>query len=629
MSNLWPQRVAVPVLISSAVALHATGCLEPSPSSSIPSLETSEEVLSEQPQNIPGGATPSFDDSTGGVFRVEGSEDFAPASSEEVPGSASEAPETIDILSRLDPDTSGFLVHGSPEVFAALGSSVSSAGDVNGDGLPDILVGAVRYNSAGRSSPPPGAAYVIFSSADRNSHVDLSLVSDSIPGLVLEGTQGVMRIGAYVAPAGDVNGDGFDDLLVNAFVSGVPIDFQNLRDTGRVVVVFGSPESSRIDLVSVLAGNGGGFAIEGENLRSGYEGSPAKLPPFAPAGDINGDGLDDILVQGTSSAGLWAVFGKQDFAPVQLTDLVDGIGGAPIYTQLAGTAGLPVALGDTNGDGLSDFAAVNSSGVEVFWGRQGSVAPLASEPDTGFLIEGLARQTSEFKVAAAGDINGDGLDDILIGAKNVEPLPADRQQGVTNTGTAYVVFGKANTELVELNAEDVAPLGSGFAVRSEPTISEDILPQGEFGSQLVRAGDLNDDGLDDFLVSDFRKDVVYAVFGKTTSSLLTELELERGIGGRAVLRHHDGLRTQFLGESLGNLSDINGDGFSDVIIGAVGTRVLANSNASGPGAAYVMYGPLPAPPATPPSVAEESDLDVNEVPEPEEGLPSPSPPPVR
>jgi hypothetical protein len=184
-------------------------------------------------------------------------------------------------LSAIAAGCGGFVINGQCGADVS-GRSVSSAGDVNGDGLADLIVGAEQSDPAAGSNA--GRGYVVFGQTG-SSAVDLSAVAAGTGGFVINGQCAADYSGRSVASAGDVNGDGLADLIVGAYGS----DPSGQLDAGRSYVVFGQTESSAVDLSAVAAGIGG-FVINGQCAgdRSGRS--------VSPGGDVNGDGLADLIV---------------------------------------------------------------------------------------------------------------------------------------------------------------------------------------------------------------------------------------------------------------------------------------------------------------------------------------------
>ena len=189
--------------------------------------------------------------------------------------------------------------------------SVSSAGDVNGDGLADLITSSPGANSGN------GRSFVVFGKTSTGA-VDLAAVAAGTGGFVIEGYSDSVFGGSSVSGAGDVNGDGLADVIVGAKWA----DPGGLGDAGTSFVVFGQTGTAPVDLSAVAAGTGG-FVITG-GLEYGNLGTSVSS-----AGDVNGDGLADLIV-GAPNYGVgnsYVVFGRTDTAAVDLSPSAANSGG--------------------------------------------------------------------------------------------------------------------------------------------------------------------------------------------------------------------------------------------------------------------------------------------------------------
>ncbi|MBW4698059.1 MAG: integrin alpha [Aphanocapsa lilacina HA4352-LM1] len=350
----------------------------------------------------------------------------------------------------------GFVLNGSNNQDLS-GKSVSGAGDVNGDGLDDVVVGAYLASPDGQSGA--GRSYVVFGKRG-GGPVELATLENgtSRDGFVINGSTGGDSSGYSVGGAGDVNGDGLDDVIVGADFSSP----DGRSGAGRSYVVFGKRGGGPVELATLENGTSrDGFVINGSNAddRSGIS--------VSGAGDVNGDGLNDVIVgtlraspDGRSEAGRsYVVFGKHNTRPMELADIENGAGlggfvinGSAAQDRAGGDVG---GAGDVNGDGLDDVIVAANSAMPagrsyvVFGKRGGGPVELATLEDgtsrDGFVINGSNEDgNSSGSVDGAGDVNGDGLDDVIVGASQADP------DGRYNAGRSYVVFGKRNTHPVEL-----------------------------------------------------------------------------------------------------------------------------------------------------------------------------------
>ncbi len=498
------------------------------------------------------------------------------------------------------PALTGFVLNGI-DADDRSGVSVSAAGDVNGDGIDDIILAAPYANPNGLNNA--GESYVIFGDTSIGStDTFLRSVLDGTNGFVINGAAPGDSSGRCFSSGGDVNGDGIDDLLIGAMLAN-PNGFNG---AGACFVVFGAVDIGASGTVELGSLDGtDGFVLNGIDTgdRAGRS--------VSCAGDFNDDGVDDLLIGASradpdaniSAGESYIVLGGQTVGASGSMELssLNGSNGFVINGANAGDfSGRAVSsAGDLNNDGIKDIligadlanapGGLSGEGESyVVFGRAGVGSTGTLDLDSinfprGFTIYGVdAGDHSGGSVSSAGDINSDGIDDIIIGANAANP------NGNGDAGESYVVFGHAVIGAAggELELSDLDG-SNGFVLNG-------INSADRSGVSVSSPGDVNGDGIDDLIIGAYRADPngnfsageSYVVFGGIGIGAGANLELDKlnGINGFVL----NGVFSDDLsGKTVSSAGDINADGFADLLVAAERASPHGKSEA---GQTYVIFG---------------------------------------
>ncbi len=382
----------------------------------------------------------------------------------------------------------------------AFGESVRCAGDVNGDGVDDLIAGAALDNKNGNNS---GSARVLSGADGTVLHL-------------FEGDSAEDLFGFSVSGAGDVNGDGFADLIV-----GAPSDDNNGTNSGSAQVFSGADGSVLYSFNGDSAGDEFGAAVSG-------------------GGDVNGDGVSDLIVgiRGDDNNGV-------NSGSVRV---FSGADGSVLYNSDGDSAGDEFGFavsntGDVNGDGFADLivgasgddnTGLNSGSARVLSGTDGSALYTFNGDSAGDFM-GRA-------VGGPGDVNGDGFADLIVG------IPLDDNNG-ENSGSARVFSGADGSVLYSFNGDSA----------------------GDIFGRSVSGADINGDGNSDLIVGAPRDDNNGAESGSA--------RVFSGADGSVIYN----LNGESDGYSFGRSTcgaDTNGDGAADVVVGAPSDDTNGENNGS-------------------------------------------------
>ena len=425
----------------------------------------------------------------------------------------------------LDPEAADVVLWGVAGGDEA-GISVSGGGDLNADGYDDIVIGAKEESTAAASA---GAAYVIYGGPSLAEEMSLDMAD-----IVLTGQNAADKAGRVVRIVSDVNDDGSADLVVSS-----PSADPTGNASGKVYINFGGGTSGSLGDYDVMFRGRNGYNYAGLGLGHG---------------NYNGDGDGDVLIGapgadegGPNHGTVYVLAGPIDTGAMNAADVNTYITGEDPEDQVGAALGTM----DHNGDGVDDIivgspdnseGATNSGSVYIVHGPITGVLGL-DMADLQYTGESASDKLGG-SVSPAGDINDDGLDDLIVGATLDDA-------GATNAGAAYIIAGGGTMDgLVDEYA----------FVKLTGEASED-----QFGAHVVGDGDIDNDGMDDVMVSaplaggTYDTGTVYVFYGSLAGTISA---------ADAGARFDGSTLADQLGNSLAFAGDVDGDGNTAILIGA-------------------------------------------------------------
>lgn len=423
-----------------------------------------------------------IDDFIIGAFGASPNENNAVGEAYVIFGNNNGLPSDLDLANL---GNNGIVLQGI-EFQGLLGSAVSEAGDVNNDGIDDLIIGAIGATANGNSNA--GRTYVVFGNTQLPVSIDISQLN-GFNGFTFEGINAFDYAGLAVGGAGDVNNDGIDDLFVTA-----PGPLSNPPSSSYII--YGEDTGFPATVNASQLNGFNGFIIT--DLQ-GQAGSTVNN-----AGDVNNDGIPDLIIGADANfTDSYVIYGGYPYPGfVELSSTINGTNGFVLTgIDVQNSDGTTVqGVGDVNNDGIDDImvAVSGTTIVDNLPITKGYVVfgnpslPYRFDLSTlngsnGFVINDFnIDDIVGFSIGKVGDFNLDGVDDIVIGTSQ-----ADTNN--TNAGKGYVVFGKSDGVFpANIN---LSTLGSQNGLVFNGAEIDDLT-----GTSIDGAGDVNNDGVKDLII---------------------------------------------------------------------------------------------------------------------------------
>lgn len=482
---------------------------------------------------------------------------------------------SADVCGQTEGAVPGDVIYWGQESSAALGTGLADAGDLNGDAMGDLIIGA-PFSRGPDGENHAGRVMVVFGDTGNSGEFSLPPGSDEALTVDIRTRQHGAKLGYSVVGLGDMDGDGFPDIALGmpgatGYVDGD--DDDNVVYTGAVQIIYGQAQWPGQIILEDLPHTRIIGADKAEHAGAA----------LASAGDLNGDGLNDLVISapratinGLAHAGrVYIIYGRQERrALVDLeTDADVVIQGTEAYAKIGWSV---TGMTDFNGDGLDDIAIgapyADTEGVwdagyvAVLYGATNLPAHMSAPAD--FAGRGIVLNCSQSGAhhgwsLSRVDLNDDGMPDLVAGAPDAVDL--DDGKHTDKKGLVSVLFGDASGALPDTLDIEALTGDSGLLIVGEHT-------NWKAGYAVAGVGDINADGRDDLLISAPRAyngaiqeaGAVYILHGRDAWPAvisLTEWSTygDRLLGSRSYAR---------FGEVLAGAGDHNGDAGPDFAVAA-------------------------------------------------------------